>query len=65
LLAAYGRIQYLARNSKRYGDTYVNIQVTSSAGATLRRTRLLTRALGQRGRQKYNCVFVKVTNTTR
>jgi len=34
LLAAYGRIQYLARNSKRYGDTYVNIQVTSSAGAT-------------------------------
>ena len=29
--------------------------------ATIRRTRRLPRALGQRGRQKFNCVVQKVT----
>ena len=32
------------------------------AGVTIRRTRRLPRALGHRGRQKYNCVVQKVTN---
>jgi len=40
----------------------VGVQALISAGATIRRTRRLPRALNQRGRQKYNCAVPEVMN---